>query len=128
MDYDEAQLAVVNDMIVLTTQQTKFVYQYNGESWLHQNFDNDRQQNNYLGPNSFSTTHNGEAQYWEFKPNTGEWDTGKIPSYEDGNPTLWEKFWSIVWPAFSFTVGILTLPLSFGTGLLIDLALLPFDL
>ncbi len=128
MDYDEAQVAVVNDMIIITTRQTKFVYQYNSERWLTRVFDNDSQQNNYLGPNSFSTTQDGQAQYWEFNPHTEQWETGKIPPYKDGNPTLWEKFWSIVWPAFSFTVGILTLPLSFGTGLLIDLALLPFDL
>lgn len=131
------QSAVAGDMIVLTTQGdglgeelggVKIVYQYNGERWLSREWKNDSERNNYLGTDSFSTTQHGQSQYWEFNPNNGQWDTGQIPPYKDGNPTLWEKLWSTVWPIFSLAVGILTLPLSFEAGLLIDLALLPFDL
>lgn len=121
---DEARLAVVGDMMIVGPMgPSKVVYQYTGERWLSRVFENDSTQNNYLGSGSFSTTKNGQAQYWQFNPNTSQWDNGNIPPYTDGNPTLGAKIWTMTY----WFVTILSLFASFQVGLLIDIALLAID-
>ena len=126
----DPQLIVAGNMVIISSKEAgkKWVYHYLGSQWIQRDFANDSLQNNYVGSNSFSTTLNGLAEFWEFNPNNSQWENGKIPAYKDGNPTFGSKLWSEIWPVVSFVVGILTLPLSFGVGLMIDVALLSIDL
>ena len=108
------------DRIKWTPKQKRFVYQYSGCGWYERIFKNDQVQNNYIGQNSFSTTENGQAQYWEFNPMVRGWQPN-MPKYKDGNASLFEK---LIWPIIMLVGGIVTLPLDFGPALVIDLLFL----
>ena len=47
-----------------------------------------------------------------------------MPAYRDGNPSLFEK---LVWPIIRLVGGLVTLPLPFGPGLLVDILFLNVD-
>ncbi len=72
----------------------KYTYRFNGSNWLNHEFTNDRISNNFWGYDSITTTKNGEAQYREFNPDTESW-RNELPKYKDGNPTLFQKAWTI---------------------------------
>ena len=111
------------DKVASKAKQKKFVYRYSGCGWYEEIFDNDELQNNYVGQNSFSTTETGQAQYWEFNPSMHGWQK-KMSAYKDGNLSLFEK---LVWPIIRLIGSIVTLPLDFGPGLLVDLLFLNID-
>src|SRR5262249_51408542 len=120
------RLTVVDDMVNIDkftgSGGEKQVYHYMGTGWKERSFSHDSLQNNYIGPNSFSATQDGKAQFWEMNCNEAKWEA-KFPPYADGNPTFWEKAWEIF-----FTVEwILTLPLA-EVGFLIDIAAFALDL
>jgi RHS repeat-associated protein len=112
------------EKVSFKAKQKKFVYQYSGCGWYEEIFDNDQVQNNYVGLNSFSTTQNGCAQYREFNPSKHGWQTA-MPTYRDGNPSLFEK---LVWPLIKIVGGLVTLPLNFASGLLVEFLFLNTDL
>jgi hypothetical protein len=125
-DRHSVRLTVFDDMVNIDrstrSDRDKQVYQYLETHWKRDVFPHDSLQNNYIGPSSFSTTQNGQAQFWELNCDEGRWEA-KFPPYTDGNPTFWEK----VWETFFTIEWILTLPLA-EVGFLIDIAAFALDL
>ena len=124
---NRVRLTVVDDMVnidkVAGSSGEKQVHQYLGTRWKSRVFvPHDSLDNNYIGPNSFSTTQSGQAQFWELNCNATDWEA-KFPPYTDGNPTFWEK----VWETFFTIEWILTLPFA-EIGFLIDIAAFALDL
>jgi hypothetical protein len=126
-DHNRVRLTVVDDMVNIDTvtgsSGEKQVHQYLGTRWKSRVFvPHDSLQNNYIGPNCFSTTQSGKAQFWELNYDAADWEA-KFPPYTDGNPTFWEK----VWETFFTIEWILTLPFA-EVGFLVDIAAFLLDL
>jgi hypothetical protein len=125
-DHNRVRLTVVDDMMNIDTvtgsSGEKQVHQYLGTRWKSRVFvPHDSLQNNYIGPNCFSTTQSGKAQFWELNYDAADWEA-KFPPYTDGNPTFWEK----VWETFFAIEWVLTLPFA-EVGFLIDIAAFLLD-
>jgi hypothetical protein len=133
------QANVIGDQIIIDVWETnpgetwtpkhrKWVYQYSGLGWYEGIFENDEIKNNFIGQSSFSTTKGGQAQYREFNPRLHDW-AAKMPLYKDGNPTLFESlFVNLIWPIIETVGSIVSLPFSWGPGLLVDLLFMSVDL
>lgn len=119
------RLLVVGDTVLVDYDHSniRYVYQFSGHCFHGITYTHDSLNNNYLGIDSFSTTHNGSAQFYEWNPALTRWDAA-MPGYADGNRTLWEKVWSYIYLAEV----VLTLPLDWEIALPMDLAFLFGDL
>lgn len=106
----------------LAPGSSKHLYRFVGTQWKRDQLRSDSVTRAYYGSDACTTTWNGTAQYRQFDPNIVEWQS-RMPPFQDGNPTLFERWWPVV----SLLGGVATLPLGGWTAVLIDLAFLGIE-
>ncbi len=78
-------------MVVVSTDDGKWAYRYNGKSWKKKKFDNDSINDDFADIDVTVTTKNEKAKLEQYNPNVDQWN--KALSFDSGNPSLWRKHW-----------------------------------